>query len=429
MSRVIVCASPIYGHFAPMRSIAADLVLRGHQVTFLTGSEYRKPVEGIGATFAALEGTADLDFSKLAGSEERLDLPPGLPQLEWDLRNLFIGRIPDQHRSLQRLLAEAGDEPVVVIAENVFMGIGPMMLGAPGLRPAALIGVGVVPLTLTSVDTAPFGMGLPPDSSEEGRARNREANGVMQGQVFGAAQAMYLDVLDGLGADTEKAPFFLDATVLLPDRFLQLAVEELSYKRTDTPESVRFVGTLPSVRPEGVALPEWWSEVAAAEKVVVVTQGTVANSDFSDLIEPTLDALADFPALVIAATGRGGEVRNVPANARVAEFIPFDDLLPLADVLVTNGGFGAVQQSLRSGTPLVVAGTTEDKLEGNARMAATGAAINLAVDRPEAVDIRKAVEAVLATPEYADNARRLAAEYATMDALGAIAQSVEEFAK
>ncbi len=426
MARVIICASPIYGHVAPMQTIAANLVRRGHQVTVLTGTAFRESVEQTGAVFAPLTGRADYDLTIL-DSPERDALEPGPAQFEWDLREVFIGSLADQHRALRRLLADADAdrESVIVLSEVMFLGTTPLMLGAPGPRPKAVVGIGVIPFALTSTDTAPFGMGLPPDSSEEGRARNREANTFMQEQILGAAQRLYEDVLAELGV-TGHIPYFIDTPVLRPERFLQLSVEELSYRRSDTPEHVRFVGALPSVRPAGTDLPEWWDEVLAAEKVVVVTQGTVANKDLSALIEPTLQALADLPVLVVAATGREGTVRDTPANARVAQFIPFDDLLPHADVLVTNGGFGAVQQSLRYGTPMVVAGQTEDKLESNARLAATGSAINLATDTPTLTAIRAAVQTVLATGDYRLSAERLSKQYAGLDPLAAIAQTVDE---
>lgn len=426
MARVIICASPIYGHVAPMRTVAADLVQRGHQVTFLTGTAFRESVEQTGAVFAPLSGRADYDLATI-DSSVRDSLEPGPVQIEWDMREVFIGSLAEQHLALQRLLAEVGSESVIVVSEIMFLGATPLMLGAPGPRPTAFVGIGVMPFGLTSADTAPFGMGLPPDSSEEGRARNSAAHAFMREQVFGAAQRLYEDVLAEFGV-TEPIPYFLDALVLKTDRFLQLSVEELSYRRSDTPEHVRFVGAVPSVKPAGTVLPEWWDEVLAAEKVVVVTQGTIANKDLSALIEPTLEALADLPALVVAATGREGAVRDTPANARVAQFIPFEDLLPHADVLVTNGGFGAVQQSLRHGTPMVVAGQTEDKLEGNVRLAATGAAINLATDTPAPEDIRKAVENVLTTADYRENAERLSKEYARFDALAAIARTIDELA-
>jgi MGT family glycosyltransferase len=425
MARIIVAAIPAYGHFAPMRAIASDLIRRGHQVTILTGREHQQAVAESGATFAAFTGAADLDVTAVVNAPERLALT-GLARVDWDLRRLLVEPMADQHHDLQRLIAQAGDEPVLVVADAGFQGTIPLTLGAPGRRPAAIIGIGLVPFTLSSIDTAPTGMGLPPDSSAKGRARNRGAYAYLHGEALGGAQALFVEALTGLGVAGTPVPFLFDAPVLGPDRFLQLAIEELSYKRSDTPSHVRFVGALPSVRPAGTRLPSWWSQVEAAEKVVVVTQGTLANQDFGALIEPTLAALADLPVLVVAATGRPGEVRDVPANARVTEFVPFDDLLPFTDVLVTNGGFGAVQQSLRYGTPMVLAGQTEEKLEGNVRVAATGAAINLATDTPAVADIRAAVQMILSTTIYQVHAQRLATEYAKLDALDAIARTVDE---
>lgn len=428
MARVIICATPFYGHVAPMRTIAADLVARGHDVTFLTGSAFRESVERTGAAFAPLGGRADFDLATV-DSTERDALEPGPAMIEWDMRHVFVGPLADQYLALRRLLDEAGSEPVIVLSETMFMGTAPFQLGAPGPKPTAVVGIGVLSFGLMSEDVAPFGMGLPPDSSEEGRERNRAANAFMREQMLGTPQREYEAMLAELGV-TGEIPYFLDALILETDRFLQLSIEELSYHRTDTPDHVEFVGRVPSVVPAGTALPAWWDEVLAAENVVVVTQGTLANKDLSALIEPTLAALADLPVLVLAAIGRDveGELRDVPANVRVAEFVPFDDLLPHANVLVTNGGFGAVQQSLSHGTPLVLAGQTEDKLENNVRTAATGAAINLATDNPAPEDIRKAVEAVLTSPDYRRNAERLAQEYAKFDALDAVARTVDEFA-
>jgi UDP:flavonoid glycosyltransferase YjiC (YdhE family) len=113
----------------------------------------------------------------------------------------------------------------------------------------------------------------------------------------------------------------------------------------------------------------------------------------------------------------------------VTSFVPFDDLLPHTDVLVTNGGFGGVQQSLRNGVPMVLAGQTEDKLEGNVRTTATGAAINLMNHQPAKEDIQAAVQKVLQDPGYRDNAQRIATQYADLDALSSVAGAVDELAE
>jgi UDP:flavonoid glycosyltransferase YjiC (YdhE family) len=429
VTNILVAASPVYGHFAPMRTVAAFLADRGHTVALLSHESFRESVEAAGVRFVPFTGTAARDTESISSAPERLAIAPGPERFAWDMRNLFVAAMEDQHHDVQRYLAEAGGEPVLLVYETGFLGAVPSLLGAPGPRPSAALGLGPVSFTLSSVDTAPFGMGLPPDSSEQGRARNREAYAFVQGQLLRPAQELFEQTLAALGAaeSGQPVPFFLDSTVLKADRFLQLSVEELSYPRSDTPAHVKFVGSLPAA-PSTTELPAWWPEVEAAEQVIVVTQGTVSNQDFADLIEPSLRALADFPGLVIAATGRPGRPRDVPGNARVVEFVPFDDLLPHADLLITNGGFGAIQQALRHATPMVVAGLSEEKQENNVRLAATGAALDLAVDRPSAEDLRKAVDTVLGTTPYRENAQRLAVQYAGLDALAEIDRAVSDLA-
>ena len=63
--------------------------------------------------------------------------------------------------------------------------------------------------------------------------------------------------------------------------------------------------------------------------------------------------------------------------------------------MVTNGGYGAVQRALSMGVPLVVAGNTEDKPEVAARVAWTGAGVNLRTGTPTPSAVRAAVREVL----------------------------------
>jgi MGT family glycosyltransferase len=426
MTHIIIAATPAYGHVAPLLPIAADLVRRGEHVTFLTGSSFRAPIEETGAQFAPLPGEADFDIAELvARHPERAELEPGPVAMSWDLTHVFIKPIPLQHAAIQALLAAHDGEPVVVLHDTSYLGAMPMGLDAPGMRPAAVIGIGIVPLTMSSTDTAPFGLGLPPDASPEGRERNIEANRGVQA-AFGEVQRLAAETVRSTGA-TRELPFFLDAAVTVPDRYLHLSIEDLEYPRSDAPASLRFVGAVPderSTRP--ISLPEWWPEVEAAERVVVVTQGTIANLDFTELIEPTLEALADLDVLVVATLGRDAQLTEIPANARVAEFIPFAELLPHTSVMVSNGGYGGVQQALRHGVPMVLAGTSEDKAEVTARTAWAGAAVNLATQRPAVADIREAVERVLETPAYRERAVYLSTQYEKHDALAEIHASIGE---
>ncbi|QIQ03002.1 glycosyltransferase [Streptomyces liangshanensis] len=427
MARILVASVPIPGHVGPLRRIAADLAGRGHDVTFVTGSQFADSAEAAGLRFVALSGIADFGPERQAEVYAgRGALRPGPEQLDYDFVKVFYEPVSEQHATLQRVLAEAPGEPTVVLTDQSFMGHWPVRLGAPGIRPAAFIGIGVVPLSLNSVDTAPFGFGLPPDSSPEGRARNAEQNSMVEG-MFAHSTGVLTGILRDLGADADTMPFPMNAIAALPDRFLELAVEGVEYPRSDLPPGVRFVGSLPAELPGDLSLPEWWDDVLAAERVVVVTQGTTANRDLTQLIEPATRALADLDALVVVTTGRpDATLAGLPANVRVADHIPYAALFPHTALLVTNGGYGACLQALAHGVPLVIAGQSEDKIEVSARLAWSGAAVNLATETPGEGDVRTAVDTVLKDPRYRERARELQAESARHDAFEEIAHAVEE---
>ena len=116
----------------------------------------------------------------------------------------------------------------------------------------------------------------------------------------------------------------------------------------------------------------------------------------------------------------------MPPNTYVAEHIPHDHLLPKVDVMVTNGGYGAVQRALATGVPLVVAGNTEDKPEVAARVAWSGAGIDLKTGTPTPKAIRTAVRDVLGDGRYLRRARELEVAYAQRDGVAEIAALIDE---
>jgi len=219
------------------------------------------------------------------------------------------------------------------------------------------------------------------------------------------------------------------------DRTFHLSIPGLEYPRRDLPSSIVFTGPLPPGRPDLACEP--WSPPPGSAPVVHVTQGTFANADPTALLVPCLEALAEEPVRVVATTG-GRPVDEVvarlggglPANAQVAELVGYADLLPHTAAMVTNGGWGGVQQALAAGVPVVVAGSTEEKPEVAARVAWSGAGINLGTGRPSPRKIRHAVRSVLRRPRHHEAAQRLRAEFAAMpDPVDVVAAAVLESAR
>jgi UDP:flavonoid glycosyltransferase YjiC (YdhE family) len=132
--------------------------------------------------------------------------------------------------------------------------------------------------------------------------------------------------------------------------------------------------------------------------------------------------------VVVTAGGRPVEAipGPIPANARVASYLPFEWILPKADVLVTNGGYGSVNQAISFGVILVCAGLTEDKADVNARVAWSGVGIDLKTNTPTPQMLRDAVRRVLDTQSYRARASLMAREFAAIDTRAEILRIVAQ---
>jgi UDP:flavonoid glycosyltransferase YjiC (YdhE family) len=291
-----------------------------------------------------------------------------------------------------------------------------MLLGPRAQRPAIVL-CGTMFLHCHRDDGGPHFAGLPPAISdaqrEEYAAISKEHDRVVNDPV-----KRYLNAcLVGLGVEPLSIDL-LHALVALPDAYLQLTAPSFEFPRRKLPASVHFVGA-PPIIPNQAPLPPWAHELDGSRKVVLVTQGTLSNFDFSQLVAPALAALANEPDVLVVVTTGGRSFDAipglVPSNTRLATYLPFEWLLPKVDVLVTNGGYGSVNQALSFGVPLVTAGLTEDKADVNVRVAWSGVGINLATNSPTPQALRKAVRAVLENPIYRSRVSSMAEEYSGID--------------
>ena len=150
---------------------------------------------------------------------------------------------------------------------------------------------------------------------------------------------------------------------------------------------------------------------------MLVTQGTVANRDLDRLTGPTFTGLAEEEDAIVVATTEGQPSESIateiPANARVTSFLPYELILPSVDLLITNGGYGTVNLALAQGTPIVSAGMTEDKEEVSAHVQWAGVGIDLRTNQATAESLRAAAKEVLDHPVYRERAKELAREFAS----------------
>jgi MGT family glycosyltransferase len=399
----------------PLLMVGRDLRGRGHDVTVLTGDEHHAAIREAGLQPLALPTSAKPLRPQVA------DRPVPEVVNRWlsgraEITSVFIEPLAAQYHALQDVLrTETFD---AVLSDIGFTGVLPLLL-ADGPRPPVLA-CGVGPLTISSVSTPPFGAAWRP---KPGRGY-RPMTWVVHNGLMADIQRRLDKTLSQLGV--RRCPVFLTDWPALADRLLQFTIPALEYPREDLPANVTFTGPVVTDTPPR----NRWAHASGARAVVHVTQGTWDNQNLDDLLLPTLHGLADRDDLhVVATTGRPVDHelgQRVPDNAYVTDFLPYRDLLPTVDVMVTNGGYGGVHYALLHGIPLVVAGGTADKPEIAARVAHAGVGVDLGTTRPTPAAVAAAVQHVLTTPEYRETARRLGREMLQHNAFDNIAATLGE---
>jgi MGT family glycosyltransferase len=423
--KFLLAATPLTGHVNPILSIGRILVAQGHSVTFMTSSTMRDKVEQIGARFLPFPSGADLDLRDLDVAFPERKRYSGVDLTRFSFNSVFFDPMLHQYTGLCETLKTFNAQ--VIISDNYCFGTLPLLIGPRSERPA-IIHCGVSHLECSREDGAPHHAGYLPAENDAQRAEYLMLRDHAEKTVLDPLH----DHLDMRLAELNFPPLsmnFFDAAAALPDLYLQPSVKGFEYPRYETPDSVYFIGALPL--PSDVAsLPSWSIDLDGNRQVVLLTQGTSANGNLGELIEPALAAMADEPDVLVVAT-TGGQPLDVlsgpiPPNARVETYLPLDWLLPKVDVLVTNGGYGTVNQALACGVPLVVAAATEDKAEVGARVAWSGTGINLKTNRPSVDTLKSAIREVLEVRRYRDNAGRLAAEFAGLDAGNELLRHINE---
>lgn len=401
MGRFLLTAMPFTGHVGPMTALARQLVQRGHDVRFYTGSRFRDRVEASGARLVPWRQAPDFDENDLAATFPRLVGKKGMRQLLVNVADCFIATAPAQ---VADLAAGWEREPWDALAADE-TSVGAVLFSERNRMPWAT--VCVLPLNIPGPAGPPSGMGIRPGTNPVTRARDAALRGLVP--LFARPLAKPLaDARRAVGLTPDGRT--MDRLVFSPTLIVATGSPSLDYGRADRPPHLHFVGGL-GLPPAAAALPEWWDELDG-RRVVLVTQGT-QNLDPDDLIRPALEALDGTDVIAVATTGVAGQDTfpfPVPANARVGGFLPFGDLLPRVDLAITNGGWGSTIAALEHGIPLIIAGGDLDKPEVAARVAWTGAGVNLRTGTPRPAAVAAAVERVRGEQSFRDAASRVAAE-------------------
>ena len=421
--KILFANFPADGHFNPLTGLAVYLKDLGCDVRWYTSRIYSEKLEKLNLQHypfkKALEARGD---NVEALFPERDRIKGQVKKLKFDMINVFILRSPEYYADLLEIQKTFPFE--IFIADCAFSAI-PFVKEKMNVP---VISIGVLPLTETSKDLPPAGLGMIPSYSFFGRIKQSFLRAITRQLIFGGPNRVMWQILDKYKIAHKHESIF-DMLITNADSMLQSGTPGFEYKRRDLSHHIHFIGPLLPYSQAKKRIPWFDARLTRYEKIVLVTQGTVER-DPEKILVPTLEAFKNTDTLVVATTGgsKTPELRKrfPQHNIIIEDFIPFADVMPYADVYITNGGYGGVMLAIENELPLVVAGVHEGKNEINARVGYFELGINLKTEWPKPAQIRKTAETVISKPKYKKNVIRLSKEFTIYNPGELIAHYVAE---
>ena len=415
--KILLASLPADGHFNPLTGIAVYLRDRGHDVRWYAGPVYGSRIDRLDMSWFPYQRATEV----MAGNLD--DLFPGRAELKgpklisFDLDKFFVSQVENH---FDDVVAIRDVWPFdVLLCDGAFYA-EQLVVDVLSI-PVCAVGLSMV---MPDAQSPPPFFGLRPARTPVGRlhhavVRKLLASGMKAGAVH------YNAILDRRGIAPISLDGFPHEPMLRVQRVFLNGSAGLEFPGYRPLANAEFVGPLvPARRAVGPDTPLPAVVLDPTRNVVVVSQGTVDNSDPGKLIVPTIEALRGREVVVVATTAGVGttelRARFPEPNIIIEDFINYDDLFPHAAAFVTSGGFGSSLAAFLHGVPVVGAGKREGKNDVNARVGHNKLGIDLRRERPKPSAIRKAIGRVLNDPTYATNVAALRSELLTYDPMARI---------
>lgn len=186
-----------------------------------------------------------------------------------------------------------------------------------------------------------------------------------------------------------------------PDLILHFSVSELAGEGA---AATRYTGLMGTGRVEDLTSFPW--ERLGTGRDIFVGMGTLVAGVARKFYQTVSEALADHDGTVVVSAPEGS-FETVPDNFIVRPHVPQLAVLARVNAVLCHGGHNTVCEALANGLPVIVAPSGGDTPFVAERLLRSGAGVRVSFQRPDFVEIRKAVQCVLDQDEVRSAARRV----------------------
>jgi UDP:flavonoid glycosyltransferase YjiC (YdhE family) len=153
-----------------------------------------------------------------------------------------------------------------------------------------------------------------------------------------------------------------------------------------------------------IPLPEWWRQLDDQKPIVYVSLG---SSGPVHVLPNLVNVLNGLPITVILATAGRWQPKTLPPNFWCSDFLPGDEIVKRAKLVICNGGSPGVYQALRHRVPVLGIASNMDQHLMMQAVVREGAGILVRSDQATENSLQKAITLLLEDESYHLAASRL----------------------
>ncbi|MEW2353566.1 macrolide family glycosyltransferase [Spirillospora sp. NPDC029432] len=370
MSTIAFLNIGMHGHINPTLPVVAELVRRGHTVTYHASPAFAKEIEAAGAAVRLYPG-----------GDRPLPDPPTPVTMLGGLARTAVEVLPAVLSDLRR------DRPDLIVHGSAcpWGAVAAAELGVPAAA---------------SFTTFAFNGSVPSPTRAswellaEAAARPRDAAAYLRSRWLLHRRH-----------DTRGLPLLDLANVRQP---LNLVYTSRTFQPgADAFDgSYRFVGPSLGARPPDPSFPA----DRLRDPVLYASLGTVIDPN-PRLLRTFAAALAPLAGTVVVSTGSAdpAALDPLPANVLALPFVPQPEVLARAAMFVTHGGMNSVNEATHAGVPMLVVPHGADQPLVARRVAELGAGLSIGVRDVTEESVRALARRLLGEPRFRDAAAILRA--------------------
>ena len=182
------------------------------------------------------------------------------------------------------------------------------------------------------------------------------------------------------------------------------------YRMQNLPPNHRFIG--PVVWSPNFPPPNWWQDIPQGSPIVYVTLG---SSGQASLLPELLGALGQLDVTALVSTAGAPLPQATPANVYTAAYLPGEDVVKMASLVICNGGSPSTHQALAQGVPVIGLAGNLDQFLNMAAIEKTGAGRCLRAGTCTAGELIEVIRRMLADAACREAAAELAERFGDYD--------------